>query len=197
MEMEHGSQATKKRGIRVIRALVTKFSSLNGKMVSEVDFRKSYKAAIVAVQKGGRNVVLSGTVRFGPGDILVLQASDDSPLLKVPPTDFYKRSAMGDASTNNELTKSNSVASFVNLLTRSRSTSLDNTNAQQQRGEIEGGGSRNDSGSDDLEVAKARTDSADGSFVIEIGDSNAADEELANQNNFVDKPGTVRKRNAA
>ena len=88
MEIEHGSQAIKQRGLSVIRAIVTKSSTLVGKTVGQVDFRKTYKAAIVAVQKGGRNVNLSSLI-FGTGDVLVLQASDDSPLLKVPPTNFY------------------------------------------------------------------------------------------------------------
>lgn len=100
MENDNGSQAVKKRGLRVIRAVITKTSTLIGKNAAEVDFRTTYKAAIVAVQKGGRNVTLSGVV-FGSGDVLVLQASDESPLLKPPPTDFYKREAAAANNNNN------------------------------------------------------------------------------------------------
>jgi hypothetical protein len=47
-----------------------------------VQFRENYKAAIVAVQQGGKNTVKPlSSLKFGVGDILVLQVSDDSPLL--------------------------------------------------------------------------------------------------------------------
>jgi len=118
METESGSQAVKQRGLRVIRASVTKGSSLVGKPAAEINFRASYKAAIVAVQKGGKNVSLQGVV-FGAGDQLVLQVSDDSPLLKSPPADFYKDLVDKDGGT---ASRSNSVVSFVNMLTKSRSS---------------------------------------------------------------------------
>jgi uncharacterized protein with PhoU and TrkA domain len=84
------SQAVKRGGLRVIRAVITATSRLNGNTMNHVNFRDRYKAAIVAIQKGGRNVPLHGVV-FGSGDVLVLKANDDSPLLKQPPADFYKR----------------------------------------------------------------------------------------------------------
>ena len=88
-----GVEAIKRRGLKVIRAAVTKHSTLIGKSASEANFRSKYKAAIVAVQKSGKNVPTGsqlGNVNFEPGDQLVLQAADDSPLLVRPPSDFYK-----------------------------------------------------------------------------------------------------------
>jgi di/tricarboxylate transporter len=89
LEAEAGIATVKKRGIRVIRAVVTKHSQLIGKTASEVSFRQTFKAAIVAIQKGGKNV--AATVRFDAGDVLILQASNSSPLLKEPPAGFYEK----------------------------------------------------------------------------------------------------------
>ncbi|CAJ1949845.1 unnamed protein product [Cylindrotheca closterium] len=110
-----GNQAVKKRGLRVIRAAVTKSSSLIGKKVFEVDFRNVYKAAIVAVQKGGRNVAVSSVV-FQRGDVIVLQANDDSPLLKSPPSDFYKRPA--DSNKEGERQGITPVSSLINMVSK-------------------------------------------------------------------------------
>ena len=99
----------KLRGLRVIRAVIPKTSKLIGKSAAEVDFRKAYNVGVIAVQKGGKNVALSGVI-FGHGDVLVLQASDDSPLLKAPPEDFYKRGNDKDAGT---MSRSSSIASFI------------------------------------------------------------------------------------
>ncbi len=69
----------------MFQARVTKNSRLVGRTAVEAKFRENYKAAIVAVQQGGKNSVqpLSSLI-FGAGDILVLQASDDC-LLQSPP----------------------------------------------------------------------------------------------------------------
>ena len=76
----------KKQGLKVIRARVTKHSRLVGHTAAEVHFRETYKAAIVAVQQGGRNAKKSlSSLKFKVGDILVLQVSDDCPLLSPPP----------------------------------------------------------------------------------------------------------------
>jgi len=88
-----GVEAVKQRGLRVIRARV-----LNGRLVgttaADIDFRKTYKAAIVAIQRSGKTVTESlSTVTFARGDVLVLQASDTSPLLQTPPDDFYDKLA--------------------------------------------------------------------------------------------------------
>ena len=93
LDSEKGVEAVKRRGLKVIRAAVTKQSSLIGKSASEANFRSKYKAAIVAVQKSGKNVPTGsqlGNVSFEAGDHLVLQAADDSLLLVRPPSDFYK-----------------------------------------------------------------------------------------------------------
>ncbi len=128
MEVESGSQAVKARGLRVIRAVVTKTSSLIGKTSSEVDFRSLYRAAIVAVQKGGKNVAISSVV-FGSGDVLVLQVAEDSPLLRVPPPDFYKR-----LTESQEVGRISRTNSFVNMLTKSLSgRSTDNLQGGHQR----------------------------------------------------------------
>jgi Trk K+ transport system NAD-binding subunit len=79
--------ATKRSGTKVIRAAVTKSSSLIGKKASEVHFRKAYKAAIVAYQKNGKNTSID--VAFDEGDVLVLNAFEGSPLLNKPPPEFY------------------------------------------------------------------------------------------------------------
>ena len=65
------------------------------------------------------------SVIFGSGDIIILQTDEDSPLLKAPPKDFYKRltDANKDIGTGS---RSSSVASFVNLVTKTLShASLD------------------------------------------------------------------------
>lgn len=90
------AQNLKRKGTPVIRALVTPTSSLNGKTSMDVDFRNVYKAAIIAVQKGGRNVPLGG-LAFSSGDVMILQANFDSPLLRRPPADFYKAKKSGGA----------------------------------------------------------------------------------------------------
>ncbi len=91
LETNSGIEAIKRRGIRVIRAIVPKSSCLAGVTASEINFREKYKCAIIAVQRDGKSPSekLSQTV-FAVGDILVLQASDDSPLLIQPPKDYYK-----------------------------------------------------------------------------------------------------------
>ena len=84
METDNNDSAEvfKKQGLKVIRVKVTKNSRLVGNTAAEVHFRESYKAAIVAVQQGGKNAVKNlSSLKFGAGDILVLQVSDDSPLL--------------------------------------------------------------------------------------------------------------------
>ena len=129
LENEHGILAAKQRGIRVIRAVVTATSSLVGKAATKIDFRTAYKAGVIAVQKGGKNVGLS-TVKFGPGDVLVLQASDDSPLLNRPPDDFYKRLTEQPKDIGRD-SRSNSVASFVNMIAKS-SLSLDKLARKQE-----------------------------------------------------------------
>jgi len=85
--------ASKKRSLQVIRARIIPGSHLIGKKSAEVDFRKTYKAAIVAV-RSGKDVQKSKLVTkspFAAGEILVLQASNDSPLLIKLPAGFYEQ----------------------------------------------------------------------------------------------------------
>jgi di/tricarboxylate transporter len=81
--------ATKRSGVQVLRATVTRTSSLIGKKAGDVHFRDVYNAAIVAYQKNGKNT--SVDVAFDAGDLLVLKAYDGSPLLEQPPPDFYNQ----------------------------------------------------------------------------------------------------------
>ena len=79
-------EVPKKRGLKVIRVKVTKHSRLVGRTAAEVQFRETYKAAIVAVQQGGRNAMNRlSSLKFRADDILILQVSDDCPLLSPPP----------------------------------------------------------------------------------------------------------------
>jgi len=126
LEKDTGAEAIKKRGLRVIRATVTKYSRLIGRSANEVDFRETYKAAIVAIQgnqankkgtdSGDDNGKNLSNVQFSVGDVLILQASDDSPLLKRPPQGFYKKQA--EQKTKLEGSRIPSVSSFVNLMKR-------------------------------------------------------------------------------
>ena len=87
---EGGSEAVKRHGLSVVRAVVTDQSKLAGKCLRDIDFRCMYNAAIIAVQKADKSDVsdLSSLI-FASGDILVIQAEDDSPLLVRPPEGFY------------------------------------------------------------------------------------------------------------
>eukprot|EP00980_Cylindrotheca_fusiformis_P030570 scaffold25049_cov127-Cylindrotheca_fusiformis.AAC.2 len=163
-----GNQAAKQRGMRVIRAVVTKTSSLIGKTAAEVDFRKMYKAAIIAVQKGGRNVSVANVV-FGFGDIVVLQADEASPLLRHPPADFYKHLT----ATNKDVgtrSRSNSVSSLVNMMTKTI-THSSNTPVLQ-KGKVQSGDLESSATGDNIVPAR-ESDSDDEMFFI--GDEQVED----------------------
>jgi di/tricarboxylate transporter len=154
------SQAVKRGGLRVIRAIVTPTSRLNGNTMNNLDFRDRYKAAIVAIQKGGRNVPLSGVV-FGSGDVLVLKANDDSPLLKQPPADFYTRRG-----NDGHISRSGSVNSFLKRMSRKVSSATLNTmNSKNSNSNLEAMGnspnksSKHNASFDgpDLEAAKVES----------------------------------------
>ena len=102
LSTNNGAEAVKERGLRVIRARVLN-GRLSGTNASDINFRQDYKAAVVVVQRGGKNITESlPTLAFAEGDVLVLQASDDSPLLLSPPADFYvKLSSQGKENTGN------------------------------------------------------------------------------------------------
>jgi uncharacterized protein with PhoU and TrkA domain len=118
----NSGESLKRKGTPVIRAKITPNSTLCGKTNNYVDFLNRYKAAVIAIQKAGRNVPLSG-VMFAAGDVLILQAQNDSPLLKQPPADFYNRSSGGGGS----------VTSFVKRF--SKSISGENWESDQFREE--------------------------------------------------------------
>ena len=88
--------------MRVIRSRVTTVSRLIGRTAADANLRDVYKAAIVTVQRGGRNINSSlSTVIFREGDTLILQASDDSLLLQLkPPVQFYKELGSADRSVD-------------------------------------------------------------------------------------------------
>jgi K+/H+ antiporter YhaU regulatory subunit KhtT len=102
--VDKGAQAVKQRGQRVIRAQVCLGSRLAGKTPAELNFRETYMAAIVAVQRDGKGVTPESSsladFRFCEGDVVVLQVSDESPLLQSPPSDFYGGSDDSPAQPN-------------------------------------------------------------------------------------------------
>ena len=120
-----GMQAVKQRGLRVIRATVIKGSRLAGATAAEVNFRQGYKAAIVAIQRqeGGNISTNLSQVRLDVGDVLILQASDDSPLLVVPPEDFYTN--LKKEETQQAGSRQTMASTFVNLIRRRSSGNLD------------------------------------------------------------------------
>lgn len=90
-EKDSGVEAMRQRGLQVVRARV-RDGRLVGKTLSDIsNFRETYKAAIVAIQKGDGRVYTESlsTVTFDIGDQVVLQVSDGSPLLESPPEEFY------------------------------------------------------------------------------------------------------------
>ena len=90
IENEGGDGAVKQGGLSVIRAVVTDKSQLVGKTLEDIDFRQTYKAAIIGVQKKDKSEVqMLSDICFAPGDVLVLQSDEDSPLLARPPPNFY------------------------------------------------------------------------------------------------------------
>lgn len=98
LEDNSGMEAVKTRGLKVLRATVTKNSRLVGQTAVDVQFNKNYKAAIVAVQQGGKNATQPlSTLTFGVGDVLVLQVSDDCPLL-APSQEVAKTSFLASMS---------------------------------------------------------------------------------------------------
>ncbi len=103
LEDNSGIEVLKTRGLKVLRARVTGNSRLVGQTAVDVQFRKNYKAAIVAVQQGGRNTTQSlSTLTFGAGDVLVLQVSDDCPLLSPPVASTSKRSLIPSLSSKSK-----------------------------------------------------------------------------------------------
>jgi len=153
LSQERGVEAIKQRGLRVIRARVTKESKLINRTAAEVEFQKRYRAAIVAVQTGGQNVSHGlSTIRFNEGDVLILQAKDDSPLLKKPPADFY-------LAKRGMSSRESSVQSLVNLITRRKSNqSLDMLDNDVNP--------REDAAGAEITVTRSDDDKINGTFFI-------------------------------
>jgi di/tricarboxylate transporter len=74
--------ATRKRGLKIVRASIPKSSCLIGRKPAESKFRELYKANIVAYQKRGRNTSIER--EFTEGDLLLLEVFEGSPLLNNP-----------------------------------------------------------------------------------------------------------------
>lgn len=104
---EKGPQ--KERGLRVIRARVAKGSRLVGKIPRDINFRQDYGVALIAPAFHDKEA-------FKVGDQLILQASDNSPLLERPPTNESNHGNDGSIS------KSSSVGSFVKKLVSRKSS---------------------------------------------------------------------------
>lgn len=94
---------------------MTHQSRLCGKTLGDSNFRKMYNAALVAVQtKDKSNVDELREVCFSPGDVLVLQANNDSLLLERPPSDFYKSETKGPKNSSSEGSVDNSLEQTSN-----------------------------------------------------------------------------------
>ena len=118
-------EAIKKGGLQVIRAKINEHSCLIGKQVKDINFRLTYKAAIVSVLKGGATISTEALpdVMLSIGDVLILQVNNDSPLLVPPDADFYsklekKTFSIGNIKNFVKNVKSNGV---INKMTRSAS----------------------------------------------------------------------------
>jgi Trk K+ transport system NAD-binding subunit len=101
-----GAGAIKQRGLQVIRASVRDGGRLVGKNASQVDFRALYKAAIVAIRTadGKTYTETLSKITLEKGDQVVLQVSDNSPLLELPPEHFYSPKTMGSNSHKSSIT---------------------------------------------------------------------------------------------
>ena len=81
------------------------------------DIRRYYEfqKALVTVQtKDKSNVDELREVCFSPGDVLVLQANNDSLLLERPPSDFYKSETKGPKNSSSEGSVDNSLEQTSN-----------------------------------------------------------------------------------
>ena len=166
-----------------MRAVIPKASNLVGKTAAEIDFRRTYRAAVIAVQKGGRNVAISSVV-FGPGDFVVLQVNEDSPLLKVPPPDFYKRSTENKDATS--LSRQGSMASFVNMFTKTISArSTDNLEPMKRPhgSEVDEELAVDTKVNGELEARNNESD--DENFFIASGDSSDDDDNILDNESII------------
>ena len=125
IENEGGDGAVKQGGLSVIRAVVTDKSRLVGKTLEDIDFRQTYKAAIIGVQKKDKSEVqMLSDICFAPGDVLVLQTDEDSPLLARPPPHFYDAKSDSNNSGYNPKTIFNKAIAVGGLKLTSSSNNL-------------------------------------------------------------------------
>ncbi|MCD4695009.1 MAG: SLC13 family permease [Bacteroidales bacterium] len=81
---------SKKARTAVVEVVVSHNSTLISKTVRQSGFRGKYDAAILAVHRNGERVSGKiGTVKFKPGDVLLLLAGDDFTKRSVDTNDFY------------------------------------------------------------------------------------------------------------
>lgn len=74
-EERHFESMTQGPGRRVYEAVVSTVSPINGATLPELDFRRRYGAVVLAVHRAGEQILdKPGSVRFRPGDVLVLLA---------------------------------------------------------------------------------------------------------------------------
>ena len=136
LRSHNGIEAMKKRGLRVIRAVVTTSSRLIGLSAADTNFQESYKAAIIAIQKGGKNA--STNVTLEAGDVLILQAGDNSSLLTRPPVDYYEN--LGNADSRPRKNALTNLVKFGSIRTN--------------KGDLKASSKTETPGSDDIESGK-------------------------------------------
>ena len=113
-----------------------------GKTALECNFRERFKAAIVAYQRGGKSGQSQSlsAIKFMVGDILILQANDDSPLLVLPPEDFekslkLKRTRSGSGSSLSEMLRNISNGE-LNLLGLKKSKDDDSLSKKAEESSV-------------------------------------------------------------
>jgi di/tricarboxylate transporter len=183
LSIEGGIATIKQRGLRVIRARVVQGSRLIGRKGADIDFRKRYQAAIVALQNNGKNSTQPlSQVSFDVGDVLVLQVGEASPLLQVPPSNFYK-GRTDNSRTDENVSRNSSVRSLVNMVTW-RKASTDNLEAMDK--------SRAGRVSERMEGA---TPTQDDDYFIESEGSEVAIERNGDEEDpaVVDMPGAMQQ----
>lgn len=143
----------KQPGSKVIRAVVTDESALNGRKASEVDFYNKYKAAFIAIHRGGKDVPLNG-LEFKAGDLLILKANDESALSRRPPEGFYDEEPKEMKSgTSSKLMKSGTSSKFMKSM---KSTATKITGSWRS-GSFRSGSSKREVGTQE-EQAKRESD---------------------------------------
>ena len=153
-----GEEAMKRRGLSVVRAVVTENSRLAGKTLEDIEFRCFYKAAIIAIQKVDKSDASNlAEIHFSAGDILVLQADDDSPLLVQPPDGFYNQSTKGNKNFLGRLTLKRSATDLKALDDSNKNSERSDPSLPQDRksSDVEAG---TEDFSSNIDSSSAQTD---------------------------------------